>query len=135
MKYLICYDIPETKIRNKVVKCLKNFSYRLQYSVFLGEGTSQEIMQVKVRLRNYVLNSPNARILIVPLTEENLNNWWMYGSVIEEKIALGNCVLICKVKEIYELKIKEALKNYQITTIVEKDINYSFLFKNIKRIE
>ena len=57
------------------------------------------------------------------------------GSLLEEKIALGNCVLVCKVKQIYEAEIKEILKNYQITTIVEKDINYSILLIFIKRKE
>ena len=35
MRYLISYDISDTKIRNKVVKYLESFCYRVQYSVFL----------------------------------------------------------------------------------------------------
>ena len=35
MQYLISYDISDTKIRNKVVKYLESFCYRVQYSVFL----------------------------------------------------------------------------------------------------
>ena len=35
MQYLISYDISDTKIRNKVVKYLESFCYRIQYSVFL----------------------------------------------------------------------------------------------------
>ena len=85
MKYLICYDIPETKIRTKVVKCLQKFSYRLQYSVFMGEGTAKDIDRVKVTLRNFALQSPKARILIVPLTEDAVSNWWLYGIALEEK--------------------------------------------------
>ena len=34
MQYLISYDISDTKIRNKVVKYLESFCYRVQYSVF-----------------------------------------------------------------------------------------------------
>lgn len=34
MRYLISYDISDTKIRNKVVKYLESFCYRVQYSVF-----------------------------------------------------------------------------------------------------
>ena len=85
MKYLICYDIPETKMRTKIVKYLQKFSYRLQYSVFLGEGGRNEIEQMKVRLKSIVKDSPKSRIIIVPLTEENLRTWWIYGSVLEEK--------------------------------------------------
>ena len=35
MQYLISYDLSNTKIRNKVVKYLESFCYRVQYSVFL----------------------------------------------------------------------------------------------------
>ena len=35
MRYLISYDISDTKKRNKVVKYLESFCYRVQYSVFL----------------------------------------------------------------------------------------------------
>ena len=85
MKFLICYDIPETKLRNKVVKYLQKFSYRLQYSVFLGEGNKRDLDQAKVTLRNFAIKSPKARILVLPLTEENLNTLWLYGTVLEEK--------------------------------------------------
>ncbi len=90
MKYLICYDIPETKKRTKVVKYLQEFSYRLQYSVFLGEGDRKEIEQMKMRLKNIVADSPDSRIIIIPLTEENLRTWWLYGTVLEEK---SDCVI------------------------------------------
>jgi len=86
LQYLICYDIPETKIRTKVVKYLQKFSYRLQYSVFLGEGSRTEMEQTKARLKNFVANSPKSRFIILPLTEENLQNWWVYGTVLEEKM-------------------------------------------------
>ena len=55
------------------------------------------------------------------------------GSIIEEKIALGNNMLICITKEKYEQIIKLKLKDYQITTICEKDNNYSVLLIVLKR--
>ena len=85
MKYLICYDIPETKKRTKVVKFLQTFSYRIQYSVFLGEGDRREIETAKIRLQNLLEESPKSRVMIVPLTEENVKTWWMLGIVLEEK--------------------------------------------------
>ena len=85
MKYLICYDIPETKIRTKVVKYLQEFSYRLQYSVFLGEGSRTDIEQTKARLKNFVVDSPKSRFIILPLSAENLQAWWLYGTALEEK--------------------------------------------------
>lgn len=57
------------------------------------------------------------------------------GSVIEEKIALGTNMLVCVVNEIHEKEIKETLKDYQITTMCEKDINYSILFIVLRRKE
>lgn len=57
------------------------------------------------------------------------------GSIIEEKVALGSNILICVTKEIYENNIKDKLKNYQITTICEKDNTYSILLILLKRKE
>ena len=57
------------------------------------------------------------------------------GSIIEEKIALGSNMLICITKEKFENLIKNELNNYQITTICEKDNNYSVLLIVLKRKE
>lgn len=57
------------------------------------------------------------------------------GSIIEEKIALGSNMLICITKEKYEQKIKEKLNKYNITTICEKNNNYSILLIVLKRKE
>ena len=37
MKYIIAYDIPETKIRSKIAKYLEGVAYRIQFSVFMGD--------------------------------------------------------------------------------------------------
>lgn len=57
------------------------------------------------------------------------------GSFIEEKIAMGTNILMCVIKEIFEHDIKEILSSYQITTLCEKNKNYSILFIVIKRKE
>lgn len=57
------------------------------------------------------------------------------GSLLEEKIAMGTNMLICVVNEKYEKDVKGKLKDYQITTICEKDENYSILFIVMKRKE
>ena len=57
------------------------------------------------------------------------------GSIIEEKIALGSNMLICVTKEKFEEAIKNKLSNYQITTICEKNNNYSVLLIVLKRKE
>ena len=85
MKYLVCYDIPEHKIRYKVVKCLRKVAYRLQYSVFLGEGNKTEIEKVRRQLHKLAEKSKDARILIIPLHENDLQNWWLYGTFLEDQ--------------------------------------------------
>lgn len=57
------------------------------------------------------------------------------GSLVEEKIAMGTNMLICIVNEMYEESVKEKLKEYQITTLCEKDKSYSILFIVMKRKE
>ncbi len=57
------------------------------------------------------------------------------GSLIEERIALGNNILICIIKEKFENTVKNKLNNYQITTICEKDKSYSILLIFLKRKE
>ena len=57
------------------------------------------------------------------------------GSFVEEKIAIGTNMIICVIKEKYELALKEKLNKYQIITLCEKDNNYSILFIVIKRKE
>lgn len=57
------------------------------------------------------------------------------GSILEEKIGIGTNMLICVVKEMYEKNVKEKLMNYQITTLCEKDKNFSILFIVMKRKE
>ena len=34
MRYLICYDIADTKLRTKVAKYLEGFAFRIQYRAF-----------------------------------------------------------------------------------------------------
>ena len=57
------------------------------------------------------------------------------GSIIEEKNALGSNKLKRIKKEKNEKKIKNKLNNHQITTICEKDNNYSVLLIVLKRKE
>ena len=57
------------------------------------------------------------------------------GSLAEEKIALGTNMLLCVIKEKYEEQVKQKLNEYQITTICEKNKNYSILYITMKRKE
>ncbi|MDU3113586.1 MAG: CRISPR-associated endonuclease Cas2 [Megasphaera sp.] len=50
MRYLICYDIADTKLRTKVAKYLEGFAFRIQYSVFMCENTEKGMAEVYKRL-------------------------------------------------------------------------------------
>jgi CRISPR-associated protein Cas2 len=34
LRYLVCYDVPDTPRRTRIAKCLDDFGTRVQYSVF-----------------------------------------------------------------------------------------------------
>ena len=85
MRYVVCYDVPEAKIRSKVTKCLQTVAYRIQYSVFTGEASLNEIRKLQTRLENIVKRSEKARVLVLLLTEECVQQSWSYGAVLEEK--------------------------------------------------
>ena len=48
--YLICYDIAEQKIRNRLVKFLESFSWRVQESVFLCESIPMKEQELEAAL-------------------------------------------------------------------------------------
>ena len=53
------------------------------------------------------------------------------GSIIEERLALGNNLIICMTKQ--EEKIIKELSQYEITSISEKNKQYSILLILLKR--
>lgn len=57
------------------------------------------------------------------------------GSIIEEKIALGNVVLIGIVKQIYEDEIKKKLSKFKNITIIEENNKLSIILVLLKRKE
>ena len=85
MKYVVCYDIPESKVRKKITKCLQTVSYRIQYSVFSGDASIGDIRKLQRRLEHIVSKSEDARVLVLLLTEECVKQSWSYGVALEEK--------------------------------------------------
>ena len=85
MKYVVCYDVQETKIRNQVIKCLQSYAYRIQYSVFIGDGTLKEIREMQKKLEYIVADSEKPRLLVLILSEECVQKSWFYGMPLEEK--------------------------------------------------
>ncbi len=56
-----------------------------------------------------------------------------FGSILEEKIALGSLVLMCITDKMHESIIKDKLSNYKIISLSENDIVVLHIF--IKRKE
>jgi len=65
MQYLISYDISDTKIRNKVVKYLESFCYRIQYSVFLCIHTRVHVETIIKQLELLTRNDETKRRIII----------------------------------------------------------------------
>ena len=68
MQYLISYDLSNTKIRNKVVKYLESFCYRVQYSVFLCVHAHVRVETIIKNLEILTRNDETKRLLIVSIS-------------------------------------------------------------------
>ena len=84
MKYLICYDIAEQRIRQRVVKLLERRAHRLQYSVFLGDFKECEYKALREQLLEITADSERRLLLIVPMCAVCEAKTWMVGKPIEE---------------------------------------------------
>ena len=69
MRYLISYDISDTKIRNKVVKYLESFCYRVQYSVFLCVYAHVRVETIAKKLEVLTQGDETRRLLIVSISK------------------------------------------------------------------
>ena len=54
MDYIVSYDIPNDKRRNKVAKILLDFGVRVQYSVFEANLTDELFHTMRERLLNII---------------------------------------------------------------------------------
>ena len=76
MQYLISYDISNTKIRNKVVKYLDSFCYRIQYSVFLCIHTRVHVETIIKQLELLTRNDETKRLLIISISDTAKTPIW-----------------------------------------------------------
>lgn len=84
MKYIICYDIKEDKIRSRVVKYLEGLAFRLQYSVFSCDCSASEIKEIQQELLKLTHEAKRPLLLIVPVCRTCAKNIWMHGKPLEE---------------------------------------------------
>ena len=69
MRYLISYDISDPKIRNKVVKYLESFCYRVKYSVFLCVHAHVRVETIAKKLEILTRGDETKRLLIVSISD------------------------------------------------------------------
>ena len=85
MKYLICYDIKENRIRRQIVKYLEGFAFRIQESVFSCEVSTAEIHRVRQDLLALTERSSHPLLLIVPICKTCERSIWMHGEPLEKQ--------------------------------------------------
>ncbi len=84
MKYIICYDIKENKIRSRLVKYLEGQAFRIQYSVFSCDCSSEKITDIRNQLLDITKSAKRPLLLIVPVCHTCAKSMWMYGTPLEE---------------------------------------------------
>lgn len=53
-RYLVAYDISDERRLRQVHRCVVGFGHPLQYSVFVCDLTSRELIQLRVSLRDLI---------------------------------------------------------------------------------
>lgn len=79
MKYIICYDIKEDRIRQRVVKLLESKAHRMQYSVFIGEFDDAGCKIVQSELLATVADADRPLLLMVPMCAACESKAWTVG--------------------------------------------------------
>lgn len=70
--YLISYDMADDKRRNRIVKLLMNYAYRVQYSVFEFSATDVIYQKIKNRI-DEIIDKEEDSILIYEFCESDWN--------------------------------------------------------------
>jgi len=86
MKYIICYDIKEDRVRARVVKYLEARALRVQYSVFTCRASAVQMEEMRTELLR-LLRTANAQLLLIaPLCRACKQAVWMHGKPLEEDV-------------------------------------------------
>lgn len=85
MKCLICYDISENRIRNKVARYLESLAVRVEYSVFLCDLAPKKLAAVRGKLLMMTVKSENRRLLMVPICADCEKEMWLEGAPVEKE--------------------------------------------------
>lgn len=92
MRYVICYDVSENKIRYRLAKYLEKLAYRIQGSVFMCELDSIQILAVKHTVEKMLKGADNPSFVICPLCDSCQKKYWQYGTTKEQ--SMPTCLVI-----------------------------------------
>ena len=90
MKYIVCYDIQEDRIRSKVAKLLESHAMRIQYSVFLGDFTENEAKTLRQELLALTEGSEGRTLMMTPICASCSARMWKMGKYADE---VGCCIV------------------------------------------
>lgn len=85
MRYMICYDITENRVRGRVAKILEKIGRRLQYSVFCVEITEKECQGLRQELLRLTESSKKSLLMIIPLCSSCYSRIWIEGKPLEQE--------------------------------------------------
>lgn len=85
MRYLISYDISDDKVRDKIVKYLEAFAFRLQYSVFTCNISTKESKKIWRELNDIASQSEVGNVLMASLCKSCEKNLLLSGNPLEEE--------------------------------------------------
>ena len=85
MRYLISYDISDDKVRDKVVRYLEGFAFRLQYSVFTCNLKTAEAKKVWSDLISIAAEDESGNVLMAALCKSCEKNLKLSSTPLEEE--------------------------------------------------
>ena len=85
MRYLICYDIPDDRTRDRLVDYLERFAWRVQYSVFSCRLEKNQAAHVWKDLLAIGGGAEENSILMVPLCKTCEKNLKLSAKPLEEE--------------------------------------------------
>ena len=84
---VVLYDVEDDRIRTRVSEvCLDYGLQRIQYSAFLGKINRNRRQELSLRLLDEV-GGENARLRIIPVTEDALREMWVHDQYVRGKPA------------------------------------------------
>lgn len=69
-RYVVCYDVANDKRRTKIFELLLGYGDHIQYSVFLADLTSREVIILRTKLRD-LMHEGEDQCLLVDLGRES----------------------------------------------------------------